>query len=112
LDKSEATYKIAVAILVYPLSWIIEGWSAWRLGGKWGLALFVISLLPTGFFALTWKERLGQFLREARGFLRFLLDRDLHRRLLDERRSLMEELGALSRLTPEPASIRDTGERQ
>ena len=104
---TEATYKISTAVMLYPLCWAAEGWLAWqlgqaaRLGGAWLLVVFVASLGPTGFFALTWQERLSRVRREARGFMRFLTDRDLHHRLLGQRQALVEELTALARSIPD-----------
>lgn len=98
---TEATFKLAAALILYPTVWIAEGWTAWRLGGGWLLAVFVAALLPTGFFALAWAERLRRVTREARALLRFLMDRDLHRHLLVRRRAIMEELTALLALVPE-----------
>ena len=98
---SEATYKLVAGLVLYPLGWVAEGWGATRLGGSWGLALFVAALLPTGFFALSWWERLARVRRDARGFGQFLWRRDLHERLRVRRRALAEELGALAREVPE-----------
>jgi glycerol-3-phosphate O-acyltransferase/dihydroxyacetone phosphate acyltransferase len=95
---AEATYKIVAAAVLYPLCWMGEGWLAWRLAGGWGVAIFLLSLAPTGFFALTWRDRLARFGREARAFFRFLADRDLHARLRARRAALLDELAALSRL--------------
>jgi glycerol-3-phosphate O-acyltransferase / dihydroxyacetone phosphate acyltransferase len=99
---TEATFKLAAALVLYPVVWVAEGWTAWRLGGGWLLAVFLVALLPTGFFALSWVERLGRVIREARGLFRFLVDRDLHRHLLARRRAIMEELTALLAMVPEP----------
>jgi len=97
-----ATYKVLVGILVFPVCWGLEGWTAWRLGGGPLLALFLVSLLPTAFFALSWTERLERLRRETRGLLAVLLDRDLRRHLLARRRAIMEEFQNLLRLVPEP----------
>ncbi len=97
-----ATYKVLVGILVFPVSWALEGWTAWRLGGGPLLALFLVSLLPTAFFALSWTERLERLRRETRGLLAVLLDRDLRRHLLARRRAIMEEFQELLRFVPEP----------
>ena len=107
----EATLKMCGGMLLFPLCWIGEGWTAWRLGGGWLLALFIASLLPTGFFALTWRERLRRFAQEARAFLRFLVDRDLGRRLLARRRALTDELTALARLVPDSVLLGETTEQ-
>lgn len=97
----EATYKITAGFVLFPLGWLGEGWVAWRLGGGWLLAVFVLSLAPAAFFALTWRERLERFARETRAFLRFLVDRNLHHRLRARRRALVDELAALSRSVPD-----------
>lgn len=94
----EATYKILTGAVLYPLCWIAEGWLAWGIGGRALLALFLVSLLPTGFFALTWRERLDRFRREARAFLRFILHRDLSRHLDARRHAIVDEFGRLARL--------------
>ncbi len=99
----EATYKLVAAILLYPLCWAAEGWLGWRTGGRWPLGVFIASLVPTGFFALSWRERLDRFRREARGFFQFLLHRNLREQLLARRRALVGELTALAGLVPESA---------
>ncbi len=65
---SEASYKIAAAVLQFPVCWVGQVWLAWHIGGGWLLRIFIPSLVPTGFFALTWRERLDRVCREARGF--------------------------------------------
>lgn len=97
----EATYGIAAAIVLYPLCWALEAWLAWRLGGTGWLVAFLVALGPTGFFALSWRARLDRVRREARGFLGFLLHRDLRRQLVVERRALVEEMATLARRVPE-----------
>ena len=98
---SEATTKIATGALLYPLCWIAQGWLAWHIGGGGMLGAFVGSLAPTGFFALTWRERLDRMRQEARGFFQFLMNRNLRDRLHARRRALMNELTALASLVPE-----------
>lgn len=97
-----ATYKVVAGLVLFPLSWALEGWTAWRLGGGPLLAVFLIALLPTGFFALSWTERLHRVRREARGLLTVLVDRDLRAHLLARRRAIMTEFQDLLRLVPEP----------
>lgn len=98
-----ATYKLAAATVLYPLSWVAEGWIAWRLGGGVGLGAFLLTLIPAGFFALGWRARWERVRREARGFAHFLLKRDLHRRLAVRRRLLVEEMAALVKAVPASA---------
>ncbi|MDO8477984.1 MAG: 1-acyl-sn-glycerol-3-phosphate acyltransferase [Candidatus Rokubacteria bacterium] len=95
-----ATYKVVAGLVLFPLCWALEGWTAWRLGGGAFLAVFLIALLPTGFFALSWTERLHRIRREARGLLTVLVDRDLRAHLLARRRAIMAEFQELLRLVP------------
>jgi 1-acyl-sn-glycerol-3-phosphate acyltransferase len=97
-----ATYKVVAGLVLFPLCWGLEGWIAWRLGGGPLLAVFLIALLPTGFFALSWTERLHRVRREAHGLLTVLVDRDLRAHLLERRRAIMAEFQELLRLVPEP----------
>jgi glycerol-3-phosphate O-acyltransferase/dihydroxyacetone phosphate acyltransferase len=98
-----ATHKVAIGFLLFPLCWAFEAWAAWRLGGGWLLWILLVSLLPTGFFALSWTERLDRVWRETRGLLAVLVDRDLRGHLLGRRRAIMAELQTLLRAVPEPA---------
>jgi glycerol-3-phosphate O-acyltransferase / dihydroxyacetone phosphate acyltransferase len=97
-DEEEATFKILAGAVFYPLCWIAEGVAAWKLGGGWALAALIVAILPTGFFALAWQERVGRARRDALAFLRFLADRDLRRSLVERRQALVDELLALARL--------------
>ncbi len=100
-DEEEATDKIAAGLLLYPLAWAVEAGAVFWLAGGWALALFVAALFPTGFFALAWQERLDRVGREARAFVRFLMDRDRLSRLRESRKRLAKDLVALARLAPE-----------
>jgi glycerol-3-phosphate O-acyltransferase / dihydroxyacetone phosphate acyltransferase len=98
---AEATYKLVAALVLYPVAWAIEAALAWRLGGPTGLGLFLVGLVPGGFFALSWWERLARVRREAGGFVRLLVRGDVHARLAVRRRALAAELMALAREVPE-----------
>jgi glycerol-3-phosphate O-acyltransferase/dihydroxyacetone phosphate acyltransferase len=97
----EATYKIVAAAVLYPLGWLAEAWVAWRVGGGALLTLFALLLVPSAFIAIAWRDRLVRVRRDARGFVRLLLDRDLRRRLASRRQALVDELAALIRLVPQ-----------
>jgi 1-acyl-sn-glycerol-3-phosphate acyltransferase len=99
-SEEEATDKMAVGLVIYPLLWMVEGWLVWRLAGRGALVLFVVLIVPSGLLALIWRERFGRFMRQARAFVWFLTDRGLHRRLLDERRALVGELRELADRVP------------
>ena len=97
-DEEEATDKIAAGLVLYPLCWALEGGAAFALGGGVGLAVFLLALPVTAFFALAWFERFDGVRKEAAAFARFLGNRDLPRRLRERRRALVDELRALARL--------------
>ena len=98
--EEDATDKIAVGLLLYPLVWCVEAWLVWRLAGPWWTAALAILLVPSGLLALAWRERLGEVVGQARAFFRFVADRDVERRLLEERRRLVDE--CRSNLMDEP----------
>jgi hypothetical protein len=99
---TEATYKLTGGVVIYPLAWLVEAWLAWRWGGGWALALFLVLLVPAGFFALAWQARLESVAREARALVHFLARRGLHARLVARRRELADQLEALAARVPEP----------
>jgi 1-acyl-sn-glycerol-3-phosphate acyltransferase len=95
-DEEEATDKIAAGFVLYPLAWCLEGWLAWRFGGGAALAVFIVLLVPAGFVALSWRERLARVEREIRGLARLVRDPSLLERLRAEREALLRELKDLA----------------
>jgi len=96
-----ATYSIAAAMILFPVAWAAEAWLVRHFLGPVWLAVFLAALLPTAFFALTWRERLQRVGREARAFLRLLGHGDLAGRFARRRRALLDEVEALARVVPE-----------
>jgi glycerol-3-phosphate O-acyltransferase / dihydroxyacetone phosphate acyltransferase len=96
-----ATYSIAASMIFFPVAWAAEASLIRHLLGPVWLATFLAALLPTAFFALTWRERVLRVGREARAFLRLLLHGDLAGRFARRRRALLNEVEALARLVPE-----------
>lgn len=97
----EATYKLAAGVVIFPLAWIVEGWLLWRWGGGWLLVLFAVLVIPGGFFALAWGERLRRLYREGRALLRLLVDGDLGRHLGERRRAILDEMDRAVARVPE-----------
>jgi hypothetical protein len=95
-----ATVKLVAAAVLYPLCWALEAWVAWRWLGGWGLTAFLVGLIPTGLFALSWQARVARVRRDTGAFLRFLANRDLFARLAARRRTLVAEVEAMARLVP------------
>jgi hypothetical protein len=92
---------MAAGAVLYPLCWALEGWLIWRVLGPWVLLVFAVLLIPSGLLALAWRERLDRVARQARAFFRFLGERDLHQKLMAERRALVDEVRALAARVPE-----------
>ncbi len=97
----EATYKLAAGVVIFPLAWIVEGWLLWRWVGGWLLVLFAVLVIPGGFFALAWGERLRRLYREGRALLRLLVDGDLGRHLGERRRAILDEMDRAVARVPE-----------
>ena len=95
-DDMVATIKLAVALVAFPVFWAVEAWALSRVAGGWAVAAFLVLLVPSGFFALGWHERLRRFRGQVAGFLAFLFRPDLHRRFRTRRRALRAELDALA----------------
>jgi glycerol-3-phosphate O-acyltransferase/dihydroxyacetone phosphate acyltransferase len=107
----EATYKLVGSLILYPVIWLAETLLVWRFAGGGLALLFAASLLPTGFFAITWRERLHRFIRDTAGFIQFLTGGSLRRRLIARRRELIQEMEDLARLVPEEVMADPTPER-
>jgi glycerol-3-phosphate O-acyltransferase / dihydroxyacetone phosphate acyltransferase len=97
-DEEEATDKIFAGLVAYPLVWAIEAWSALRVGGFRGVAALGAALLPAGYLALAWRERLDRLVAQAGAFARVGRDPGLPERVRRKREALLSELGALRRL--------------
>ena len=91
-----ATNKMAGGLIFYPLFWIVEGWLLWHFCSAPALVVFLLLLVPAGFVALSWRERLARVEAEIRGLTRILREPGLLGRLRDERDQLMRELQALA----------------
>jgi 1-acyl-sn-glycerol-3-phosphate acyltransferase len=100
-DEEEATDKIAIGLLLFPLFWTLEIWAAWRWGGRWTAIAGLALLFPAAFFTLGWHERLGRLRRDLRAIVCCLRDRGLPARLLERRRGLAAEIRELASLVPE-----------
>lgn len=94
LDLKEdviATYKLAAALVLFPIAY--AGWTllAWWLGGRPWAVVTLVALPPIGLVATHWRIRWERLAEDARLFLR--LFRQPHRldRIADDRRALVAE---------------------
>lgn len=94
--EEDATIQMAAGLVLYPLFWGIEGWLAWRFGGGIALAALLVLLVPSGFVALSWRERLAKAARGLRGLARMMREPRLPERLRAQRDALAEELRSMA----------------
>jgi len=100
-DEEEATDKIAVGLVLYPLSWALETWAALHWGGRWAAVALLALLLPTAGIALDGHARLSRLRRDARAWRSCRRDRGLPARLSARGRTLAAEIRGLAALVPE-----------
>jgi len=93
-----ATFKVFGALLLFPLTWIAEGWLIGHyLGGRIGLAVALLAG-PTGYIALLFHDRRAIFWHEARAYLLLRTRKRLAVELRSRREAVLrqvEELAAL-----------------
>lgn len=100
-DEEEATDKIAIGLLLFPLAWALEAWGALHWGGGWAVVAFLALLFPIAFVALEWDARRRRLVRNLRAFAACRHDPGLSAKLLARRRELAAELRELAREVPE-----------
>jgi glycerol-3-phosphate O-acyltransferase / dihydroxyacetone phosphate acyltransferase len=94
-DDVLSTFKIAAALLLFPLTWGVLALVLYGVWGWWGV-LAAFALAPAaGYVALRTREELGRFVAGTRAALFFVRERSFFRQLLDERRRIRRELLAL-----------------
>ena len=91
-DDVLSTFKIAAALLLFPLTWGALAFVLYGFIGWWGvLAAFALAP-PAGYVALRTREELGRFVAGTRAALFFVRERSFFRQLLEERRRIRREL--------------------
>ncbi len=91
-DDVLSTFKIAGALLFFPLMWGALAFVLYGFIGWWGvLAAFALAP-PAGYVALRTREEFGRFAAGTRAALFFVRERSFFRQLLEERRRIRREL--------------------
>lgn len=91
-DDVLSTFKIAAALLFFPLTWGALALVLYRAAGWWGV-LAALAFAPfAGYVALRTREEFGRFVAGTRAALFFVRERSFFRQLLDERRRIRREL--------------------
>jgi glycerol-3-phosphate O-acyltransferase/dihydroxyacetone phosphate acyltransferase len=91
-DDVLSTFKIAAALLLFPLTWLALDAALYFLAG-WRGVLAAFFLAPAaGYVALRTREEFDRFLGGTRAALFFLRERSFFSRLLEERRLIRREI--------------------
>jgi hypothetical protein len=94
-DDVLSTFKIAAALLLFPLTWGVLAFVLYRVSGWWGVGAALLVAPLTGFVALRTREEFGRFVAGTRATLFFIRERSFFRQLLEERRRIRREILAL-----------------
>jgi len=87
-----STFKIAGALLLFPLTWVALALAAYFFAG-WGGVLAALACAPlAGYVALRTREELDRFVAGTRAAQFFIRERSFFRRLLEERRAIRREI--------------------
>lgn len=91
-DDVLSTFKIAAALLLFPLTWCALALLLYRFGGWWGVLTALLCGPLTGYIALRAFEEFDRFRAGTRAALFFLRERSFFRSLLEERRRIRREI--------------------
>jgi 1-acyl-sn-glycerol-3-phosphate acyltransferase len=91
-DDILSTFKIAAALLLFPLTWLALAVALYFFAGWWGVFAGSLCAPLAGYVALRTREELDRFLAGTRAALFFLRERSFFRRLLEERRLIRREI--------------------
>jgi glycerol-3-phosphate O-acyltransferase / dihydroxyacetone phosphate acyltransferase len=94
-DDVLSTFKIAAALLLFPLTWGALAFVLYRFAGWWGVLAALGGAPLAGFVALRTREEFGRFVAGTRAALFFIRERSFFRQLLEERRRIRREILAL-----------------
>jgi hypothetical protein len=94
-DDVLSTFKIAAALLLFPLTWIALACVLYLFAGWWGVVAALACAPLAGRIALRTREEFDRFVAGTRATLFFVRERSFFRRLLEERRRIRREILAL-----------------
>jgi glycerol-3-phosphate O-acyltransferase / dihydroxyacetone phosphate acyltransferase len=94
-DDVLSTFKIAAALLLFPLTWGVLAFLLYGVAGWWGVVAALLGAPLAGFVALRTREEFGRFVAGTRATLFFIRERSFFRQLLEERRRIRREILAL-----------------
>ena len=106
-DDVLSTFKIAAALLLFPLTWGVLAFVLYGVAGWWGVLAALAGAPLAGYVALRTREEFGRFVAGTRAALFFIRERSFFRQLLEERRRIRREILALGDEYDEHAGVTD-----
>jgi 1-acyl-sn-glycerol-3-phosphate acyltransferase len=103
-DKDHwASNVVYPGLAVFPLCYALQLAAAWWFLPAFWAGVYTVALPYTGYYALLYRDRLGQSRRRAATFVRFLLHREDQERLAAEGRAIVSQVRELgARVASEP----------
>ncbi len=95
--EAVASFKLATALLVFPLTYVFWLAVAWWIAGWPGALAAALALPVAGLAALHWRDRWRSVREDARIFLRSVRRRTLRQQLASRRHTLVAEFEAVNR---------------
>lgn len=94
-DDILSTFKIAAALLLFPLTWLALAFVVYLFAGWWWALAALLCAPLSGYVALRTREEFDRFVAGLRAALFFVRERRFFRQLLEERRRIRLEILAL-----------------
>jgi 1-acyl-sn-glycerol-3-phosphate acyltransferase len=94
-DDVLSTFKIAAALLLFPLTWGALAFVLYQVAGWWGVLAALTCAPLSGRVALRTREEFDRFVAGARATRFFIRERSFFRQLLEERQRIRREILAL-----------------
>jgi hypothetical protein len=92
-----STFKIASAMLLFPLTWLTVALFAWMFNGWLAVAISLLALPLCGYAAVRFFEEIDRFYGSFAALALFVLRRRRFVRLLAERAAIKREIVALGK---------------
>ncbi len=94
--EAVASFKLATALLAFPVTYIVYLVAAWWVAGWRGLLLLGVVLPVAGLVALRWRDRWRTVREDTRVFWRSVRRRSLRDQIVAKRQALVREFEAVN----------------
>jgi 1-acyl-sn-glycerol-3-phosphate acyltransferase len=105
-DKDHwASNTVYPGFVVFPFFYVVQLGVAWLLLPAFWAAVYTVALPYTGYYALLYRDRIGNTLRRTRTFFHFLRHPEDQARLAGEGREIIEQIRKLAGLCPKKGTV-------